>query len=522
MPEYLAPGVYTEEIEIGPKPIEGVSTSTAGFLGPTERGPVTPRLVTSFGQYQRVYGGYLESSYLTYGVDGFFRNGGQRCFIGRVVSASATAANFDLGGIILVEATGEGEWGNRVAIKVENGTLRPNQDTVSLKDDLFKLTIMYWREMPPTPVVDPTKPGNRNDENVRKTDAFEIYDNLSADPKSPDYYRARVNGVSDLVRLNEVDAGRPENVEEPTLLANGGDGSDPIFSDYQGIEEPIEVDGETKFKRTGLRGFDAVDDISIVCVPDEHRIGQNLTDAIVDHCELLEDRFAIIQANQSNTNLGELYPSRNSQYAAFYNPWIRVYDPLTNTNKLIPPGAHVAGIYARSDTERGVHKAPANEVVRGVSELQFEISKGEQGTLNPRGVNCIRAFRGRGIRVWGARTTASDPLWKYVNVRRLFIYLEESVDEATQWVVFEPNIPQLWARVRATLTVFLTRVWKDGALFGNTAEEAFFVKCDRTTMTDDDINNGRLICVIGVAPSRPAEFVIFRFAQLTASANAAA
>jgi hypothetical protein len=200
-------------------------------------------------------------------------------------------------------------------------------------------------------------------------------------------------------------------------------------------------------------------------------------------------------------------------YAAFYYPWIKVYDSITKLYKPIPPGGHVAGIYARSDIERGVHKAPANEKVRGVKELEFQITKGEQDILNPRGVNCIRFFPGRGIRVWGARTLSSNTLWKYINVRRLFIFIEESIEEGTQWVVFEPNDQKLWARVKQTITQFLTRVWRDGALMGSTPEEAFFVKCDRTTMTQDDIDNGRLICIIGIAPVKPAEFVIFRIAQ---------
>ncbi|MDH4100239.1 MAG: phage tail sheath subtilisin-like domain-containing protein, partial [Nitrospirota bacterium] len=173
----------------------------------------------------------------------------------------------------------------------------------------------------------------------------------------------------------------------------------------------------------------------------------------------------------------------------------------------------------RSDQERGVHKAPANETVRGAIDLEFNITKGEQDILNPRHINCIRTFPGRGILVWGARTMVLDALWKYVNVRRLFIYLEESIDEGTQWVVFEPNDEKLWARVKQSITEFLTRVWKDGALMGKTVEEAFFVKCDRTTMTQDDIDNGRLICVIGVAPVKPAEFVIFRIAQWTGGAK---
>ena len=192
---------------------------------------------------------------------------------------------------------------------------------------------------------------------------------------------------------------------------------------------------------------------------------------------------------------------------------------------------HVAGTYARSDIERGVHKAPANEVVRGIitrdlngnkKPLRFTINKAEHDLLNPKGVNVIRDFRAdrRDIRVWGARTMSSDGQWRYVNVRRLFLFVEESIDEGTQWVVFEPNYEQTWAAVRRSITNFLVRVWRSGALVGATQEEAFFVKCDRTTMTQDDIDNGRLICLIGIAPVKPAEFVIFRISQKTAEATA--
>ncbi len=227
----------------------------------------------------------------------------------------------------------------------------------------------------------------------------------------------------------------------------------------------------------------------------------------------MKDRFAILQAKEDAGSIADLRPPIDSKYAAFYYPWIQVVDSLTGLPKLVPPGGHVAGIYARTDTERGVHKAPANEVIRGVADLQFPISKGIQEILNPRGVNCLRSFAGRGIRVWGARTTSSDPLWKYINVRRLFLFLEESIEESTQWVVFEPNNQRLWARVRQSVSDFLTRIWKDGALLGATAEEAFFVRCDETTMTASDMEAGRLIVLVGVAPARPAEFVIFRVAQ---------
>jgi phage tail sheath protein FI len=201
-----------------------------------------------------------------------------------------------------------------------------------------------------------------------------------------------------------------------------------------------------------------------------------------------------------------------------------VFDPFTRDTVLVPPAGHVAGIYARSDRERGVHKAPANEVVRDIitrdinatrKPLEFTLARGDHDILNPRGINVIRDFRAdrRGIRVWGARTLSGDPLWRYVNVRRLFNYVKESVDEGTQWVVFEPNDENTWARVRQVVADFLTLVWRSGALFGATEEQAFFVRCGPDTMTPADIDAGRLIVEVGIAPVKPAEFVIFRFQQ---------
>ncbi|MCH8808068.1 MAG: phage tail sheath family protein, partial [Planctomycetes bacterium] len=181
---------------------------------------------------------------------------------------------------------------------------------------------------------------------------------------------------------------------------------------------------------------------------------------------------------------------------------------------LMPPSGHIAGIWSRNDDTRGVHKAPANEVVGGAIDVEMQITKGEQDGLNPAGINCIRAFPGRGIRVWGARTLSSDPSWRYINVRRLFNMVEKSIEGGTQWVVFEPNSPETWARVVASVTAFLHTQWRDGALLGRRPEDSFFVRCDESTMTVDDIQNGRLICNIGVAIVRPAEFVIFRIEQI--------
>lgn len=492
MPEYLAPGIYIEEISIGAKPIEGVSTSTAGFLGQTERGPVELRLVTGFGQYQRLYGGFIDSSYLAYAVDGFFRNGGQRCYIGRILGKDAKTASsaFNKGTTqaITVSALGPGDWGKRIAVKVDDASLK------SIKPELFKLTVAYWSDTPATSVDDKT------------ATILEVYDNLSPKSNSSDYYLNRINGISNLITLARVTADTPDNSTAYSLLDFAGTQSSAVtLEDYKGIKDPG--------KRTGLAALEEQEDISIVCIPDENSIS-GLTLALVDHCENMKDRFAICQASQSAGSISALFHPMDSKYAAFYYPWITIIDPVTNVNKLIPPGGHIAGVYARSDSERGVHKAPANEVLQGAVDLQINLTKGEQDVLNPRGVNCIRAFVGRGIRIWGARTASSDPAWKYLNVRRLFIFMEKSVDLGTQWVVFEPNDEKLWARVKQTISQFLVGVWKDRALMGTTQDEAFFVKCDRTTMTQDDIDNGRLIILVGVAPVKPAEFVIFRIAQV--------
>jgi phage tail sheath protein FI len=233
-------------------------------------------------------------------------------------------------------------------------------------------------------------------------------------------------------------------------------------------------------------------------------------------------RFAVVDSPKAVNDANALNPRNSitdSSYAAFYYPWIYTNDPRTGARKLIPPGGHVLGVYARTDTDRGVFKAPANEILRGALALEYDINDSMQDVLNPRGVNAVRSLPGRGIRVWGARTISSDSLWKYVPVRRLFIFLERSIYEGTQFVVFEPNDDRLWARVVDTIRLFLRGQWRLGALFGRTEAEAFFITCDRTTMSQDDILNGRLICEIGIAPVRPAEFVIFRIFQNTAEAQ---
>jgi len=296
-------------------------------------------------------------------------------------------------------------------------------------------------------------------------------------------------------------------------LADGGtDG----FEDLS-VGDFVGADGGSG-KRTGIVALEDIDEISVCAVPGVW--SGTVESALITHCELLRDRFAILDP-QDGLDIEGIQTFRepfDTKYAALYYPWLVANDPSTNRFVEVPPSGHLAGIYARVDSERGVHKAPANAVIRGIrltDGIAQDITKRHQDLLNPKGINAIRFFPGLGQRVWGARTLSSDTSWKYVNVRRLFLFIEESIDEGTQWVVFEPNDESLWALVRQTVSNFLTTVWRTGALAGTTAEEAFFVTCDRSTMTEDDIANGRLICLIGVAPVFPAEFVIFRIQQKT-------
>ncbi len=521
MPEYLSPGVYVEEISTGPVPIEGVSTSTAAMLGATERGPEYPKLMTSWLQFQRWYGGYVPAvSYLAYAVQGFFDNGGQRVFVGRIISDDATATAGAAGDLGLT-ATGRGEWGNRIMVKVSaaGNELATN----------FRVTILYFstRQLPPTfpAIVDPTSSAiaDLTNPDRREPDVLEVFDNLTVDEGASNNAVTVINSNSKLVRAvwNASPPGQPGNQAFTQLGTTGADGSAINAGTFDGDMDPIgSLPNDLLGRGRGLKAIEAIDEISILLVPDEVNM-RPISTAVLNQCELLKDRFAIISSDLGLSDVAPIQPTRDSSYGAFYYPWIRIYDPSVNDTRLIPPSGHVAGIYARTDVERGVHKAPANEIIRGAVDLEFPVPKGNQDLLNPRGVNCARDFRsdGRGIRLWGARTMSSNGEWKYINVRRLFLFVEESIDEGTQWVVFEPNDEPLWARVRRSITNFLISVWRSGALMGVTQEEAFFVKCDRTTMTQDDIDNGRLICYIGIAPVKPAEFVIFRISQKTIDAQ---
>jgi hypothetical protein len=281
-----------------------------------------------------------------------------------------------------------------------------------------------------------------------------------------------------------------------------------------------------------MGGLAAVDEVTMVCMPDLMTLSKNGDDVhvrdlqgkMIAHCENMGDRMAILDA-PSNLLPQDILEWRmntagyDSKFATLYYPWLEVMDPLTNQPILVPPSGHVAGVWCRTDASRGVHKAPANEVVMGATSLGFQLTSVEQGELNRLGINCIRAFSGRGIRIWGARTLSSDPEWRYINVRRLFNFVSQTLMEGTQWSVFEPNDERLWMQLRIAASNFLLRTWREGALFGATPEQAFFVKCDEETNPSEVIEAGQVICEIGIAPVKPAEFVVFRLSQYSAGAS---
>jgi phage tail sheath protein FI len=355
----------------------------------------------------------------------------------------------------------------------------------------------------------------------------ETFAGLSLDPAAARYAPAIVNPASRLVRVTDRQSARdiPFNLPQlegapPSSLDGGDPGAAPPADDFQGVDNG-------PGQRSAIQALADIDAVSIIAAP-------GISDAVVHghliaQCSELKDRFAVLDpAPWSDVGSGapsDVIVQRNAHdtlYAAMYYPWLRAPDPLEPEETIsIPPSGHVAGVYARVDEARGVHKAPANEVVLGISDVERKIGDREQDILNPLNLNVIRDFREsqRGLRVWGARCLTSDDAWMYVPVRRLFIFLEESLSEGLQWVVFEPNAEPLWARVRRTITGFLRRVWLDGALAGVTEEEAFFVRCDRTTMTEDQIAAGQLVVLVGVAPVRPAEFVIIRIGQKTLEAT---
>jgi hypothetical protein len=499
----MSPGVYVQEVSSGSKPIEGVGTAVAAFVGLAEKGPINePVLVTNWTQFTTRFGDFVPDAYLAQAVYGYFLNGGGSAYIVRVggsaeeevVAKAALPAVSGAGSPLRLSALEAGPAGEELAVEV--------LDAGEPADGAFKVVVS------------------------RNNRVEETFDNLTTKRGPQNVVTALKR--SKLIRLEEahlpVDAPlapgrvvltRDGAVPEPSIGAD----------DYIG----------NAAQRSGFAGLEAIDEITMLSVPDlMWAFQKNVIDmeglkavqqAMIAHCELMTDRVAILDA-PPGLNAQQVKDWRmdkagyDSKFAALYWPWVTVMDPSAGRPVLIPPSGHTAGVWARSDDTRGVHKAPANEVVRGVINLERRITKGEHDQLNPVGVNCIRAFPGRGVRIWGARTLASDAEWKYLNIRRLFNYIEQSILRGTDWVVFEPNDAHLWDAVKRTVTMFLRRLWRDGALFGATASEAFFVKCDAENNPPETRDVGQLVVDVGVAPVKPAEFVIFRISQYAGASSA--
>ena len=562
MPEYFSPGVYVEEYDNSPRSIEGVGTSTAGFIGMAEKGATSgaPVLVTNFRSFTRQFGGFLseythgEYRFLANAVEQYFANGGTRCYIARVIPGDAKSAKAEKG-VLKLTAANEGKWGNRIQVSFNTVTKKKMQliaksgensyvaksvdgfregDIVVFEGEYNKISTIYdetvsFENAFTADVVDesviPTKQIQlvTFDMQIRFNDDVENYADVTLNDTAPTYIAAKL-AASELVKAevkqtseigNPVAAILGEDLESGMFVLEGGsDGSIGKVNAGTFIGKDDGPDG-----RTGLQAFLENETVSMMAIP-----GVTIPEvvaALVGHCETLRSRFAVIDMPKAMTKVNDLVQYRgmiDSTYAAMYHPWIQVFDRGANKADFIPPSGAVMGVYARTDINRGVHKAPANETIF-CSGLSTNYTKDEQDLLNPEGVNLIRAIPGQGIRIWGARTASSNSAFKYVNVRRLFIYVEESIKANTNWVVFEPNDATLWQRVSLTISSFLDNMWRTGMLSGGSPSEAYFVEIGPSTMSRDDIMSGRLICNIGIAPSRPAEFVIFRVTQHTAEAG---
>jgi phage tail sheath protein FI len=638
MPEYLAPGVYVEEVSFRDKSIEGVSTSVAGFIGPTCYGPTEgePELLTSFADFQRIYGGIdqltfedpdsgqeeEQDNYMAHAVRAFFDNGGSKLYVTRVYELldpddlDSGKAHCPIGSPMRVtlRARFPGQVGRmRIVFAVKMG---PNVLVADPADDstaqrvsgIREYDVVYIKRVPTSSsstvqeglydVVEEDdqlrytnpSPGmgagllldlNPRDYRVhvitltvrvRRLGRFEdeqVWDSLSPHPQSrnalldlftrnpesrsrylmvPFAIEMSLNSgaqlvealvgetVLEAVNLNlNTDAelktlspvatrADPARLEASYTLLEGSDGRLPNPLAYEG--------DDTGREKTGLKTFEDVEEISIVAAPgysanynDNPARASQIVQHLITHCQSrMRYRVAVLDApnDQVVSEVRSFRGQFDSTHSALYYPWITILDPLDPDGRRethLPPSGFVAGIYARTDVLHGVFKAPANEVVLGAIGFETLLNKAQQDVLNPEGINCFRFFEGRGFRLWGARTISSDPEWKYISVRRYFAYLEHSIDKGTQWAVFENNNDALWGNIRRTVESFLFNEWRNGALLGLKPEHAFFVRCDRSTMTQNDLDNGRLVCLIGVAVVKPAEFVIFRIGQWTADSR---
>ncbi len=557
MPEYLTPGVYFELRDAAPPVVRRVRTDIAGFVGLAERGPLhQPVQIDSWRQFQAVFGDYLPYSYLAYAVKGFYENGGRTCFIVRVAGVDAAAASSTLltgsgAGMLRLTASSPGTWANRVSVMLTQ--VRPSALEFSLVITRSRLD----RESFPRLSLRPedaryfVRMLNQGDERTAPSRWIQAEDLLPQ------------NIARSAADLPDADASGWQ--QRAAFLQGGQDGvASLLVDDLIGASS---LEGERK----GLSVLERVDAVGIVCIPDLHVHPQPdlkapppaapLADpclpaaasdeaplpdlglleqpptftadqvaqmqlAMIEHCERMQDRVAILEAPENGSGgrsrtFAEALDWRSQfdterGFAALYYPWVKVVDPQPAPPDLvrsIPPCGHVAGLYARTDASPGVHKAPANAELFWTADVTAQVDDELQAVLNPEGINCLRAFPGRGLRVYGARTMSSNPDWRYVNVRRLMIMIEEAIDEATQWAVFEPHDFALRQALIQVVSSFLEGIWRQGGLVGKVPQEAFYVKCDDTNNPPESVDAGKLIVEIGVAPTIPAEFIIFRIGR---------
>jgi uncharacterized protein len=505
MPTYLTPGVYVEEVSGGNKPIEGVATAVAAFVGLLPGGQINkPMRVSNWTQFVNIYtdptnpdnGPFMEGSFTAHAIYGYFQNGGSLAWIIRVGSEKDTPR----AQAALPSATDK-----------EIEALR-----VQALDGVTETVKVEITEEPPAEGKDASEPTYKFV--VTAGTESEEFPGVSM-KKGRTFVATKVNGTSKLIKIEETGAALPD-----LRVATG---SSTLSVPSVALEKVSSTDFEGDVAtRKGMGNANALTEVTMLVMPDIVNLdgdGAQMRDIqgkMIAHAELMGDRMAILDTPDGLIAQDVLDWRMNvagydSKMAAMYWPWIEVMDPLTKRPMRMPPSGHIAGLWARVDETRGVHKAPANEVLRGANGLAFHITHAEQGELNRNGINCIRAFPGRGIRVWGARTLSSDPEWRYVNVRRLFNFISESIMSGTSWSVFEPNDQVLWQRLSTNITAFLNRVHRTGALFGASPSDAFFVKCDAETNPPDQIDAGQVVCEIGIAPVKPAEFVIFRLSQFT-------
>jgi phage tail sheath protein FI len=538
---YRTPGVRFEWIDVQP-PVLPVRTDITGFVGVAERGPLhTPVKIESWAQFTGNFGSHIPQAYLAYAVQGFFENGGRTCWIVRVADPDrARPSAIDCGELM---SSGEGVFPSfRLVAK------SPGEWGMNLRCTIIRtLGDRFWLALQ---LPDGTQ---------------ETWRDLTLDPEDSRYIKKLLNdgqNGSRLVLVTDPDAGSSTD----GISLDGGTGY--LKGGSAGLTtlrpEHLSSENSPLHKPWGLAALEAIDEVSIVAMPDimpkpvvktsgikPKPVHCDVLDAepvpplipelpmefppvftpteidllqaaLIQHCESLKDRVAILElleeGDERVNDVTDVIGWRNkfnSKYASLYYPWVLMPDPLKLQGLLraIPPSGHVAGIYARGDRRIGVHKPPANELVEAVKDVKTEVDETIHGILNDNSVNVIRTFSGRGIRVAGARTLSRDTDWLYVNVRRLLIMIEEAIDEATQWTVFEPNNPDLWREIDREVRSFLNTLWRRGMLDGATAEDAYFVRCDETTNPPEEVENGRVTCLVGVQPPWPAEFVVVRIGK---------